>query len=202
MTHQTTNDSLSFPGSALEEIGNAVKDIVIRHPDGLSEYQCLRLLHERGCAWYDLPFADSGTMFNAHFGLFHVLYTLRDAFLRERSGCLEINALSIRLAPYCNAGSAAPVHYDRLREYYLDLANLRETTADDVDEMIAAFWTRLEHREQRADALAELGLQDPVDEKTIKRRYRELAMKHHPDRGGSKEKLQVINGAMQRLGQV
>jgi DnaJ-domain-containing protein 1 len=36
---------------------------------------------------------------------------------------------------------------------------------------------------RRRAALAELGLQDPVDDATIKRRYRRLAMRHHPDQG-------------------
>ncbi|GAO35480.1 hypothetical protein SCT_0867 [Sulfuricella sp. T08] len=40
-----------------------------------------------------------------------------------------------------------------------------------------------------------LRLADPVDDPEIKRRYRELAMEHHPDRGGEMEKLQAINAA-------
>jgi curved DNA-binding protein CbpA len=47
--------------------------------------------------------------------------------------------------------------------------------------------------------LATLGLSDPVDNDKIRQRYRELAMKHHPDRGGDQALLQDINRALQTL---
>lgn len=38
-----------------------------------------------------------------------------------------------------------------------------------------------------------------MDDLTIKRHYRRLAMRHHPDRGGDKAQLQIINAAMEAL---
>ncbi len=66
-------------------------------------------------------------------------------------------------------------------------------------DLVGAFWARLGRRERRAEALAQLGLADPVDDDTVKRAYRRLAMEHHPDRGGDKERLQAINAAARLL---
>ena len=74
-----------------------------------------------------------------------------------------------------------------------------ETTADDVQELITSFWRRMNDKVERKKALADLGLQDPVDDNTVKQAYRKLVMKHHPDRGGEKEKLQKINAALAKL---
>ena len=47
--------------------------------------------------------------------------------------------------------------------------------------------------------IAQLALSEPVEPQTIRKRYRELAFEHHPDRGGSAEKLATINEAMDTL---
>jgi len=86
-----------------------------------------------------------------------------------------------------------------VREYYLDLPNLEQTTERDVDELLAAFRVRFQRQDARAEALMELGLNDPVDDATIKRTYRQLAMRHHPDRGGATARLQAINAALRVL---
>jgi len=65
--------------------------------------------------------------------------------------------------------------------------------------MLGRFWSRLGNTDRRAEALRELDLRDPVSETEIKKRYRTLVMQHHPDRGGSKEKIQSINAAMSIL---
>ena len=65
--------------------------------------------------------------------------------------------------------------------------------------MLASFWNKINRYDNRDAALAELGLKDPVDDKTIKQEYRKLVMQHHPDRGGDKDKLQKINDALTSL---
>ncbi|NIV37905.1 MAG: DnaJ domain-containing protein, partial [Anaerolineae bacterium] len=86
-----------------------------------------------------------------------------------------------------------------LRDYYLDLSQLEGMDAQRVADLIAQFWTRHQAQDARADALATLGLRDPVDAPTIKQTYRRLAMRHHPDRGGDAAQLQAIHQAMQTL---
>ncbi len=45
-----------------------------------------------------------------------------------------------------------------------------------------------------------LGVSKNADAKQIKQKYRELARKHHPDRGGNAETFKQINGAYEVLG--
>lgn len=55
-------------------------------------------------------------------------------------------------------------------------------------------------REEIVKALSELDLRMPVTQKAIKRKYRELALKWHPDRNkNAKEKMQKINNAFSAL---
>ena len=44
--------------------------------------------------------------------------------------------------------------------------------------------------------MAVLDLRDPIDAAAIKRRYRRLAMRHHPDRGGDGQRLGETNAAL------
>ena len=44
-----------------------------------------------------------------------------------------------------------------------------------------------------------LGVDKSADSKTIKKAYRKLAMKHHPDKGGDPEKFKEINAAHEVL---
>lgn len=52
---------------------------------------------------------------------------------------------------------------------------------------------------ERQQALAVLGLPPDATNQQIKRRYRELAKKYHPDRGGDQREMQRIIAAYQLL---
>jgi len=182
-----------------EELFGAVSRGLRERPHGLSEHELLRSLHAEGYfAFLGKSPWDPHDLFCAHFLLFHVLYQLRDRAWQAREAHLEISPLSIRWLPYQD-GEGALGSPDPLREYYLDISNLEGTSARDVDELLASFWVRLQNQDQRAGALSELGLSDPVDDATIKNTYRKLAMQHHPDRGGDTERLQAINAAVSVL---
>jgi hypothetical protein len=174
--------------------------ILQAHPEGLGEHALMRLLHAEGQAGFQ-PEAlrEPLALFRAHFRLFHVLYRLRDELLAARAGILAIGPLCIALKPYHPGSGPAVAESDPLRDYYLDPSHLESTTADDVARLLAAFWSRFEARSQREQALAVLGLGDPVDGPTIKRRYRALAMCHHPDRGGDPERFRAVRRAFEVL---
>ena len=144
------------------------------------------------------PPAEPYHLFRAHFLLFNALYELRDRCLASRQAVLRIHALDIRWLPW-EEGEAGLDSPDPLRDYYLDWSNLDDTSAVDVEEMIDSFWSRIGRIDGRAEALAELGLEDPVDDDMIKKRWRRLAMEHHPDRGGDTEQLQTIHAAIRTL---
>ncbi len=168
------------------------------HHHGISEYDLLQHLKTKG---YFADLSQPATpdeLFRVHFVLFHCLYRLHDQLLQQQQGMLAIHTLKICLLPY-TPGEVQLQKADPLRDYYLDLSQLEQTTVDDVYAMLASFWNKMDRHEHREAALAELGLQDPVDDSTIKAAYRRLAMQHHPDRGGDSEQLQRINQAVDRL---
>lgn len=169
-------------------------------PQGLSEHELLKRMisDEATASGWSNAFDNNHSLFRAHFLLFHLLYRLRNQLWQECSAHVEISPLKIQLLPYIQGQSGVGA-YDELMDYYLDLNHLKKTTAEEVDDMLGAFFVRLNKNGKREEALAVLGLEDPVDDATIKKHYRRLAMEHHPDRGGEKERLQEINDAMSIL---
>ena len=168
-------------------------------PAGFSEYQLLLRLREEHCPLVPpLPLRDPLQLFRTHFRLFNALYRLRDRLWHEGRGHLEIGPLLIRLQSY-QAGAAALGSHDPLRAYYLDETQLRDTEAADVEQLLQSFWTRLHAGTERQAALELFGLGDAADYPAIRRRYRQLVSRHHPDRGGSTTRLQSINTAMEIL---
>ncbi|GAA6130512.1 DNA-J related domain-containing protein [Halopseudomonas sabulinigri] len=170
-------------------------------PQGLSEYQLIRQLAD---CFPDSLFAEPGALqdplrlFQLHFLLFHQLYRLADELAPEGLS-MQIHALSIRLLP--RAESVAGLQQtDPLRAYYLDWQQWRDTHAEDVQRLLDGFWRRrgggCVAPEELEQALATLDLVQPTDAHAVKQRYRALVSVHHPDRGGSTERVQEINQAM------
>ncbi|EXF45518.1 DnaJ-class molecular chaperone [Pseudomonas sp. BAY1663] len=172
------------------------------HPAGCSEYQLIQLLKGRHSTHIpNLPLTDKLVLFRTHFLVFNALYLLRDRLWEQASGHLQINPLCIRLQPYV-AGERALSEQDALRDYYLDLDNLKDTDEDDVERLLASFWTRMQGSDEKRAALELFELDhhaQPLTLEVIKRRYRQLVGLHHPDRGGSTQRLQSINLAMEIL---
>ena len=170
------------------------------HPAGLSEHELIKALEATGEPGFASDcLRENLSLFQTHFFLFHTLYQLRDRLWANKQYRLDINALCIQLLPVIENDAAEIAEHDPLRDYYLDLDNLENTDASDVDGMLSNFWERFISNEERLTALAELELQDPVDWATIKTQHRRLAMQHHPDRGGDEARLQAINAAMDVL---
>jgi DnaJ-domain-containing protein 1 len=177
----------------------AIEQELDQHPAGISEYQLISALRARGFfEFLPAPPAEPHQLFRAHFLLFHALYVLKSRLLSSRRADLKIGALCIRRTPW-HSGTGALTPSDPLQCYYLDWENLDGTTEDDVYELISSFWKRMNGFENREAALAALGLEDPVTDDAIKTSWRRLAMEHHPDRGGDKERLQEINAAVDQL---
>ncbi len=178
----------------LPPLGDRLLDLLRAHPDGLSEFALIAALDDPAINRESL--SDALPLFQTHFLLFHHLYRLQERLQREREGCLDIHCLKIVLRPYSAGNEQLPAQGDPLRDYYLDLDNLETTGKEEVDELLAAFWLRYASHGEREAALKVLGLDGTADFPAIRRRYRELAMRHHPDRGGDTGILQAINGAM------
>ncbi|KAF1069711.1 MAG: hypothetical protein GAK45_01026 [Pseudomonas citronellolis] len=168
-------------------------------PEGIGEYALIQRL--RSEAPELLPAAALGdrlVLFRSHFLLFNALYRLRDQLAGEQRAYLQISALDIRLQPWA-PGEQALVEDDPLRRYYLDERHLLDTTEQEVGDLLASFWRRLQGGEEKAAALALFELEEPVDYPRIRQRYRQLVSRHHPDRGGSTDYVQSLNKGMEIL---
>jgi len=167
----------------------------------LSEYQLIQRLKQQDLVASDYS-ASPLSLFRVHFCVFNALYQIQAR--RARNGqALVISPLTIYLRSLeAEEGAAlAELEAQPLRAFYLDWTHYHQATEETVVELLSDFWRRYGRRGQvdqrrRREALAELGLEDPVTLAEIKYRYRRLAMAHHPDRGGSGERLRAINAAL------
>jgi len=170
------------------------------HPAGLSEFALIKQLESPQAAGFQAGcLQDDLSLFQTHFFLFHSLYRLGEQLAQISDWQLHIKPLCIQLIPVNSDSTQLLAQPDPLREYYLDLSNLDNTCAEDVAALLSQFWTRFLRDDARRDALHVLELEDPIDWPEIKARHRQLAMQHHPDRGGDNERLQAINAAMDVL---
>jgi hypothetical protein len=176
---------------------DTILEILNAHPGGISEYDLLEHLRSSENDHFgETDYRDQHALFNTHFLLFHILYRLRNRVLAQGDYSLEINPVTIRLYS-CKENPAQHLsEHDPLEEYYLELSHMEKTGADEVERMLQDFWERFLRNDNRAGALKILGLQDPVDNITIKKCYRKLVMEHHPDRGGNTADLQALNAAV------
>ncbi len=203
------NDDLEPEMDLAEQIFVLLRE----QPDGCSEYQLIQQLKARHSTHIpNLPLLDKLVLFRTHFLIFNALYCLRDQLRGENRYDLHISPLCVQLLPYA-PGTGGVAESDPLRDYYLDLTNLRDTDEDEVERLLASFWSRMRgdqpdaasdswDPEQKRAALELFELDQEVETlnlQLIKRRYRQLVSIHHPDRGGSTTRIQSINLAMEIL---
>lgn len=177
-----------------------LRSILENKIEGISEYELIQSLSQSSFAnGLDINMADNFSLFQTHFILFHGLYLLRESLHAEQKAILQINSSCIVLKPYLLGESNEVAEHDELGRYYLDWQNFQQASVESVGQMLDDFWMKFSAAEQRIEALAILGLEDGVQYPAIRLRYRELAMQHHPDRGGDDDELRRINQAMQIL---
>ncbi len=144
-------------------------------------------------------------LFQTHFLVMNALYQLQKDFWRQGRGYLTVSALSIVLHPLEDSSSTSlqglPAEGEGvgLDAYYLDWQHFSGATEESVDNMLNQFWERYFLADDQREALQLLELDSTVNFADIQRRYRQLAMTWHPDRGGSHEKLVSLNRAFETL---
>ena len=176
-----------------------IKAFLEEHPQGVREHDFLLHLDEQGVFQaLDTEVSSSLLLFQKHFLLFHVLYSINQQRVADKQGALQISPLLIKQLDYVEADTQIG-ELESLSAYYLELENLASATEDNVSDLLDVFWVKYLKNEKRANALKVLGLNDPVTDKKIVQRYRKLASVHHPDKGGEKDKIQEINEAYAAL---
>lgn len=177
-----------------DRLRDRVRDLLRANPDGLSEHALIRRLRRQSCP--EIPeLHERGlyALFRTHFRLFHALYSLRDELRVAGTGEVIPDPLKIRIEPW-RPGRVGVARRDGLAAYYADLSNLENTSPEDVARMIREA-RHLRRASEREQALEVLGLDSSASRRRIKQRYREMAMRWHPDRGGDNRRFQEIQVA-------
>ncbi len=139
-------------------------------------------------------------LFRVNFLIMNALYQLQ-AELYEEGWWLVISTLDIRLEPL--AGNQEANHGfavgENLRSYYLDWQVFWQTDRTEVEALLNRFWRAYDGEGHKAEALALFELNEGASQEAIRRRWRELALLHHPDRGGNAETFIRIRWAWEVL---
>ncbi|WP_428608987.1 DNA-J related domain-containing protein [Sedimenticola sp.] len=172
-------------------------------PNGLSEHALIKRLEWPSELCAGTTQDANLVLFRQHFLVMNALYRLQDQLAGEGRR-LRIDPLVIRLEPVeeCGAWDEGALAADQpLRRYYLDWDNLQQTRAADVAALLRGFWEQYHAIDQQVEALRLFGLTE-VEELTwgsIQRRYRQLAARHHPDKGGEPARFIEIRTAYELL---
>ncbi len=171
-----------------------------RRPLGWSEFELLEALAKLEIDGFERV-QKGGTLglFLRHHHLFHRLYALRDRLRAQGRQDLEIHCLDIRLIPNRPGEGVLPALRDALRDHYGDLSQLDGVDEEAAQAMIDEGFSYIARRRQRSQALSVLGLSDPVSTDQVRRRFHQLALDAHPDRGGDLARFQELSAAAAAL---
>ncbi len=127
-------------------------------------------------------------LFKRNFLIMNALFQLQELVSDEYF--LQVEAMDIRLIPLESYGQDSIVTSDALRDYYTDWSHY-EASEGEVKKLLDEFWNRYRRHIGSAsnvgtydDALKLFGLPTTASKKEIRKRWRELALKWHPDRKG------------------
>ncbi|MDU0355258.1 DNA-J related domain-containing protein [Paraglaciecola aquimarina] len=183
-----------------------LQNILLNCPVGLSEYDLLKLLQSAPYSVFTTQNLQQPLiLFQTHFIIFNALYQVRDLWIAEQVGILHISCMSIRVEPW-QPGKAGLQIQDKLREYYLNWQHLAETDQQAVKKLLDSFWQGMTSPVNRGDltmpkeqALRVLELAEVGSGKELKKQYRKMLHKHHPDKGGCNKQTRLLHQAYESL---
>lgn len=192
----------NLDASILAELTPLLELLKLKLADGqrYSEYELMTWLQAPEQSIFKADaLQHSHTLFQSHFLLMHALYHLQQHWLIQQEAFLTISALEIYKQPWKHSSTQQHLaEHDPLANYYLDLNQLL-TSEEEVNQLLARFWKKMLQPSFIQQDLVTLELIEPVSTQDIRRQYRRLAMRHHPDRGGNAGRFHAIQVAYQRL---
>lgn len=143
-------------------------------------------------------------LFKRNFLIMNALYQLQQQLMPKQQ--LVVKSLHIELV---NSSSYNQLHpNDPLRDYYLNWQNF-ETSTDEVKALLDSFWQQFRRptyreiplsNEQQQQLLVRWQLTSPVTLKELQKRWRQLAVQHHPDKqGGDNEVFKQLKIEYEQL---
>ncbi|RUO77945.1 DNA-J related domain-containing protein [Idiomarina seosinensis] len=171
-----------------------------------TEHQLIEQLKQPPYQLFDeQALRDPLSLFRTHFLIFHCLYRLQAEWRNQQIAELEIHTLAIKKLTW-QPGIEGLQARDPLASYYLDLTQLTDTSKVDVEQLLNDFWDSMGQTNAvkktampYQQACQTMQLTPPVSKHSLKRQYRRLIHKHHPDKGGSLRKMQTVKAAYQVL---
>lgn len=165
-----------------------------------TEHEILSKLKAKNISPFDkLNIQHSKDLFCAHFLVMHALYTLQDDYLSKQQYYLDIKSIKIERQLYTSVttdSNLTPLaQHDPLKEYYLNISHYFETSEQEINDLLSSFWKKFLAQDDKQQALDTLELPASSDYASIKKQYRLLAQKHHPDKGGCGKHFAKINAA-------
>ncbi|MFT7388408.1 MAG: hypothetical protein ACI8VC_001654 [Candidatus Endobugula sp.] len=170
----------------------------------MSEYTLIQQLQGQG--WLDpINLADTLSLYSTHFIVYNALYQLQPRY-RDQQQHLRISALDIGLQDVSTGLSAGTMpayslahgyheENEALRDFYLNWDNVDTATQQSVDTLLNGFWKRYVEDDELTMAFVHLELDMRAPYIDCKQKYRQLAMQHHPDRGGEERRFKEVQHA-------
>ena len=174
--------------------------VLLQRADGSYKvHELMAALRQQG-AIPELADDEQLQLFRVNFLIMNALYQLQAEFWQE-GWWLVISTLDIRLEPLAGATDTRQrvALGQSLRNYYLDWQVFWQTDREEVEALLNRFWRAYDGEGHKAEALALFELNEGASQEAIRRRWRELALQHHPDRGGNAETFIRIRWAWQCL---
>lgn len=167
-----------------------------------NEHQIIKHLQDKKTPPFDhFSLSHAKDLFSAHFLCMHALYHLKKQFEKEQEFTLLIQSVRVERITF-------PTHQkqdkssqnflqtsDPLEAYYLNPKHYFETQESDINDMLKSFWHKYLAQDQKQEALNILNLPPEADAEMIKKQYKRLAQKYHPDKGGCADMFNKVQEA-------
>ncbi|HAS3026534.1 TPA: DNA-J related domain-containing protein [Vibrio parahaemolyticus] len=172
-------------------------EILKRQPSGWKVHTLASKLSERGYINQLDPSPDKD-LFKRNFLIMNALYQLQETLFPD--SWLQVEAMDIMLMSALEASRNSVDPNDPLRQYYLDWSHY-EANEDEVRRLLNEFWSRYqrfvgdasEHNIDKVKALKLFDLAGDASRTEIRRQWRKLALRWHPDReNGDAERFRVL----------
>ncbi|EAQ64315.1 hypothetical protein MED121_19599 [Marinomonas sp. MED121] len=171
---------------------------------GISEFELLRQLERQAPIFDELGDDPNLKLFRKHFLIMNALYQLQSQLWQEDEVRLYISPLQIHLEAVAQIEASQSSEVEdgaeaKLAAYYLDWDEYDNTNAEDVEALLKGFYNKLFNQEDTENALKLLGIKENPTKSEIKRAYRLLVKKAHPDKGGDAKKFIKLRKAYEHL---
>lgn len=180
-----------------------ILSFIEQKPEGITEFEIIKMLEAKEY-FNNLADEDELALFQKHFITMNALYQLQLSLWENDAIYLDITSVRVSVVTeYCSEKSSynALSETSSVREYYLDWENYNKTDQEQVLEMLNSFWQMYFNQDKLISAYKtlELAQREPIN--VVKKQYRKLVTKCHPDKGGSHSDFIAVRQAYEVIKQ-